>query len=665
MTDPVAKRKLQDESVEQPATKQPRSSSPTPAFETATKVLFNQLPKKMTAEALTELFTTHGIPVVAVKKSSTSATATITCADPNAAAEAKQFALSGNLGSGKVLAKILRSHTKPHGKQATQKLLTDADGNPLPLREVIKHTVTPLWNQAYDSQLRTKKFENLRLLNSFTKEMLKLKPQSAAQTKELAFWRHLSATNAKQHDEATAGDKAQLCKALEAAGLPTEGLRGTKLSEVDKQRYQDIRAQFTIPRFFDLPCPVLDTVASPAVDHYRSKCEFAFGLDSDDNVVLGFQAGKFGTVYDQVAPADDCPNVDATTLDLVRRIRDHVATVVDRFPLYDREAKTGVWRLVMTRTQTTKQSMVVVQYNPTDLTEADITDLHQGLQSCLAPSQVTSLYVQACDQIHNGFNAKFGFTLLAGTPTIHETLMGRDFEISPASFFQVNTRGAERLYALVRYLATTGYEATPEAKQKALSTLQPNELAVTSPQASQTALLDLCCGTGTIGILMASAFAKVIGVEMVEEAVKDAQRNAEANHITNAEFIAGKVEKVLAPELRKLNRPTDQTSDEGESSPSAQPLTSAVAVLDPPRAGVPKSVIASVRNCDKIDRIVFVACDFKLSMQNVIDLCRPTSNTYSGVPFRPVVAIPVDLFPHTKSCELVIELVRNPQSEEE
>lgn len=114
-------------------------------------------------------------------------------------------------------------------------------------------------------------------------------------------------------------------------------------------------------------------------------------------------------------------------------------------------------------------------------------------------------------------------------------------------------------------------------------------------------LLDLCCGTGTIGIALSSYVSKVIGIEMVETAVEDAKVNAQLNNIQNAEFIAGKVEDVLKSALSILK---DQDI---------------VAILDPPRAGVHPSVIKSIRECPLIKRIYFISCDAQAAVQNFVE----------------------------------------------
>ncbi|RKP40206.1 TRM2 tRNA methyltransferase 2-like protein A [Dimargaris cristalligena] len=298
-------------------------------------------------------------------------------------------------------------------------------------------------------------------------------------------------------------------------------------------------------------------------------------------------------------------------------------------PVYSRIDKTGVWRLFVTRTLESGQNMVIVQYNPTGLDEATIEKVHADLVERFSKGTPTvhSLYIQQSDSKSVDLNPTIPFQLIYGVPHIHENLLNLQFRISPSSFFQANTPAAEKLYTIIRRWAMGQAEPAP----------------------SDAVLLDLCCGTGTIGLSMASAFRKVVGIETIPAAIEDAQINAAVNKVENAEFFVGRVEDTLPKQLERLNQ---------EALERGQP-TSVVAVLDPPRAGLDRSAIQAVRACRSINRVVFVACDFAASLQNVVDLCRPTTNKFAAHPFRPVQAVPVDLFPDTKHCELVIELVRD------
>ncbi|XP_037801361.1 tRNA (uracil(54)-C(5))-methyltransferase homolog-B-like [Penaeus monodon] len=128
--------------------------------------------------------------------------------------------------------------------------------------------------------------------------------------------------------------------------------------------------------------------------------------------------------------------------------------------------------------------------------------------------ELDSLYLQAC--ISHAL-VKKSFRLVGGQKYITETCQDLKFQISPDSFFQVNTKGAETLYNTVK------------------------EIAEVSPI---TTLLDICCGTGTISLVMAPHVRGTVGIEVVTGAVDDARMNAKENNMENASFLAGKVEKV-------------------------------------------------------------------------------------------------------------------------
>lgn len=201
-----------------------------------------------------------------------------------------------------------------------------------------------------------------------------------------------------------------------------------------------------------------------------------------------------------------------------------------------------------------------------------------------------------------------------GLAELEEELLGLRINVHPSAFFQVNTVMAERLYTLIRDWASVTKDTT---------------------------ILDVCCGTGTIGLSMARHARAVFGVDLSEPAIKSAKRNARLNNITNATFIAGAAEKVISDVMQLVPNNFD-----------------CVAVLDPPRDGVAPNVISAVRGAAKVKRIVYVACKPKNAWKNILQLCRPTSKAFRGVPFRPIRATGVDLFPHTPHGELVILLER-------
>ena len=194
------------------------------------------------------------------------------------------------------------------------------------------------------------------------------------------------------------------------------------------------------------------------------------------------------------------------------------------------------------------------------------------------------------------------FTLY-GNPYIQDELCGLNFRLSPLSFYQVNRTQAERLYTL--------------AAEKAA--LQGNET-----------LLDMYCGTGTIGLTMAHRVKELIGVEVVEQAVADARLNAENNGIKNARFIAADAAKAA-----KL------LESEGVSPD--------VVVLDPPRKGCDEELVQTVCRMAP-SRIVYVSCDPATLAR---DIARFSDCGYTA---REVT--PVDMFPRTAHVECVALLQR-------
>jgi len=187
------------------------------------------------------------------------------------------------------------------------------------------------------------------------------------------------------------------------------------------------------------------------------------------------------------------------------------------------------------------------------------------------------------------------------------------FRISPEAFFQINSLGAEALYKTAIELANPS---------------------------SDTALLDVCCGTGTIGLSFSKHCDEVLGIEIVPNAIKDAKKNAELNNITNCEFFAGKAEDILQPVINRTTK------------------SNVIAIVDPPRAGLHQRALVSLRKAKRLKKLVYISCDPNAAIRNLVDLARPNSKQYHGEPLVPVKAVPVDMFPYTKHCELVLYLER-------
>ena len=183
-------------------------------------------------------------------------------------------------------------------------------------------------------------------------------------------------------------------------------------------------------------------------------------------------------------------------------------------------------------------------------------------------------------------------------------MCGLKFNISPNSFYQVNKLQAEKLYILARRYAD----------------LKSDEI-----------LLDLYCGTGTIGLTMARDCKKLIGVEIVEQAIENAKENAKVNHIENSEFICADALKSVEVLLKKSELPD-------------------VVIIDPPRKGCSEDLIHIITEKLLPKRVVYVSCDPATLARDL--------KIFKAKGYELRVLTPVDMFPRTSHVECVVLLLK-------
>lgn len=370
-------------------------------------------------------------------------------------------------------------------------------------------------------------------------------------------------------------------------------------------------------KFNKMCCPLEDIRPSPTQTEYRNKCEFLIskGADGEDKTI-GFRLGKYkGGSCAVVGPAETS-HVSAEAKRVVSEFQKFIRTTP--YSVYSPVTYEGHWKQLTVRTTRTGQAMAVAFFNPQKLEEQELDALKSSMKQYFIEGEgkdsgITSLYFVREGQRTSPNPEDLPCELVAGEGCIYEELLGLKFRISPHSFFQVNTGAAEVLYSAVGEWAQLDENST---------------------------VLDVCCGTGTIGISLAKRVRKVIGIELCQEAVEDAKVNAKLNGLSNIEFHCGKAEDVFPTILSGLVS------------------SSLTAIVDPPRAGLHSKVILAIRRAEHLKRLVYVACNAKAAMNNFIDLCRAPSNRVHGTPFRPVRALAVDLFPQTMHVELVLLLER-------
>ncbi len=328
---------------------------------------------------------------------------------------------------------------------------------------------------------------------------------------------------------------------------------------------------------------------SPKEFRYRNKMEFSFGDEYKDGP-LSLGLHKKGSTYD-VLTACDCKLVheDMTKILLcvLNYFKERNATY------YKKMQHVGYLRhLLLKRGDITGE--ILVNLVTTTQEEYDLSPLVDELLALDLEGKIVGILHILNDSLSDVVQSD-ETRVLYGQDYFYERLLGMEFKITPFSFFQPNSRAAEVLYSTVRdYLG--------DMKGKIL--------------------YDLFSGTGTIGQILSPVAEQVIGVEIVEEAVKAANENAAHNGITNCNFLAGDVFKVL---------------DEIEEKPD-------VIVLDPPRDGIHPKALPKILDYG-VDKIVYISC-------KVTSLARDLE-MIQGRGYRVVKAVAVDQFCHTVHVETV------------
>ncbi|KAM9281857.1 tRNA (uracil-5-)-methyltransferase homolog A [Morus bassanus] len=366
-------------------------------------------------------------------------------------------------------------------------------------------------------------------------------------------------------------------------------------------------------KYNKLCCPVEGVKASPLQTEYRNKCEFLIGIGvNQEDKTVGCRLGKYKGGTCAVVEPFDTIHIPAIAKKVVKAFQDYIRSTP--YSVYSPETYEGHWKQLTVRTSRSGHIMAIVYFNPQKLSKEELADLKISLakhftEGAGRSSGVTSLYFVEEGQRKSPSLEDLPLEHVAGDKYIYEELLGLKFRISPHAFFQVNTQAAEVLYTAIREWAQLSQEST---------------------------VLDICCGTGTIGISLAKEVKKVIGIELCQEAVQDAKVNAQINELNNVEFHCGKAEDVV-PSLINVLAPQNL-----------------ITIVDPPRAGLHSKVILAIRRAEHLKKLIYVSCNPRAAMNNFVDLCRAPSNRVKGAAFRPVKAMAVDLFPQTRHCELLI-----------
>jgi 23S rRNA (uracil1939-C5)-methyltransferase len=351
-------------------------------------------------------------------------------------------------------------------------------------------------------------------------------------------------------------------------GAPWQGLPYERQLAIKSEQVEEALRRIGQLEGFELE----EIVAAEQQWRYRNKLEYSFG-EEGDQPILGFHArGR----WDLVVDVEDCHLATEAGNAARNEVREWAR--LESVRAFDRRARKGVLR-----------NLVVREGRRTGQIQTRLVTAQRSF-----PKPPVDLHTVVADDSGDSE----GPTGVLGEEYLKEELGGLEWQISPGAFFQTNTEMAERLYAVAaEYAGLSGSEK----------------------------VFDLFCGIGTIGLTLAARAGEVWGVEIVPEAIADAERNAKLNGIGNAHFLAANVRTGVRPLLVQAGKPD-------------------VVVIDPPRAGLSQKMIRRVVECEA-KKVVYVSCNPTTLAPNAAQLVE------AG--YRLTRVRPVDMFPQTPHIECV------------
>lgn len=338
---------------------------------------------------------------------------------------------------------------------------------------------------------------------------------------------------------------------------------------------------------------------SPVQSAYRNKMEFSFGDEVKDGP-LSLGMHKRGSFYDIVS-VRECQLVDEDYRKILNTTLDYFTQKGTSY--YHRMRHEGYLRHLLVR-KAQKTGEILIALITTTQEEQDLQPYVDALLALPLQGKITGVLHTKNDSVADVVQSD-ETVLLYGQDYFYEELLGLKFKISQFSFFQTNSLGAEVLYETAREFLGD----------------------ISDDGRNDKTVFDLYSGTGTIAQLLAPVAGRVIGVEIVEEAVKAARENAKLNNLNNCEFIAGDVLKVIGDIKEKPD----------------------FIVLDPPRDGIHPKALQHIIDY-QVDRIVYISCK-PTSLARDLDIM-----IEQGYRMERVVAI--DQFPGTGHVETVVLLSR-------
>lgn len=389
-------------------------------------------------------------------------------------------------------------------------------------------------------------------------------------------------------------DRAERCDIRLCKACAYKCLDYKKEAELKEESVRQIFKKAGLPEL-----EIGKIITSPETVGYRNKAQYPVSRDKDGKYLMGFYAPKSHRVCDAV----DCPLAPGIFADILREVRDFLGK--HNISTYDEESGKGLVRhIYLRRGEISGEVLLTMVINGTSLPHSDeliekITKKFPQVVGILTNENTRDTNIILGDKYNTLFGRDYIFDALAGVK----------LKITAPSFYQVNHDCAELLYAKARELAE----------------LRKGDL-----------LLDLYCGAGSIGLSMARDCREVIGIEIVDSAVKCARFNAENNGIKNASFYTGD-----AKHTERLLIPAEEARGEK--------IMPDVVIFDPPRGGSDEALLRHVASLNP-RKIVYISCNPATLARDMVTLKELgyTGNT----------VFPVDMFPGTGHVESVVCLTR-------
>lgn len=338
--------------------------------------------------------------------------------------------------------------------------------------------------------------------------------------------------------------------------------------------------------------PILPIISAPSPWHYRNKMEFSFSQSLKGEKFLGLMMrNKRGRVVN----VEECLIAPPWFSSMRQRV--YVWWLNSDLDAYHHYKDRGSLRtLTLREGARTGQKMVVLTISGNVAFALSQEQVESFREACLSERKIDSVILRK-QIIAKKQPTRFEEKILFGKDYITESMREFRFKIRPSSFFQPHTAAAERLY------------------HEALQLIQLSE---------NDRLLDLYCGTGTVGIFAAKRVQAVMGIELNKDAVEDAKENISLNQIINMKVIQGDVATSLPQDFQ----------------PTA-------IIVDPPRAGLSKEALAQIAGLGS-EKILYISCNPVTQAENIKELLK------SG--YRTTAIQPVDQFPHTPHVENIVAL---------